>query len=91
LWSLGFVQWAAGARDLRLVDAFISRYRRHVTLTDGELSALPTAIAARPLTMSILSLAVGCAQPGQAVRNHQAATRQAQEITTRTRRATRPG
>lgn len=59
VWSLGFVLWAAGTRDLRLVDAFMSRYRRHVTLTDAELAALPTAIGSRPLTMAIWSLAVG--------------------------------
>ncbi len=67
VWSLGFVLWAAGARDPRLVDAFISSYRRHVTLTDAELAALPVAIAARPLTMCIWSLAVGRLEPARAV------------------------
>ena len=48
VWSLAFVLWVAGARDLRLVDAFIARYRRHVTLEEAELTALPLAIAAAP-------------------------------------------
>jgi Ser/Thr protein kinase RdoA (MazF antagonist) len=87
IWSLGFVLWAAGARDLRLVDAFVSRYRRHISLTDAELDALPVAIAARPLTMSIWGLAVGRGQVAQAVPDHAAAARQAQEIASRTRRA----
>jgi Ser/Thr protein kinase RdoA (MazF antagonist) len=59
VWSLAFALWAAGARDLRLVDAFISRYRRHVRLTDAELAALPAVIGARPLTMNCWSVAVG--------------------------------
>ena len=79
--------WAAGARDLRLVDAFVSRYRRQVSLTPAELDALPVAIAARPLTMSIWSLAVGRGQVSQAVQDHQAVARQAQEIASRARRA----
>jgi Ser/Thr protein kinase RdoA (MazF antagonist) len=87
IWSLGFVLWAAGARDLRLVDAFVSRYQRHVTLTAAELAALPAAIAARPLTMSVWSLAVGRGQLIQTVRDHQAVTRQAQEIASRAYRA----
>jgi Ser/Thr protein kinase RdoA (MazF antagonist) len=87
VWSLGFVLWAAGARDLRLVDAFVSRYRRHVSLENAELAALPVAIAARPLTMSIWSLAVGRGQVAQAVQDHNAVARQAQEIASRARRA----
>jgi Ser/Thr protein kinase RdoA (MazF antagonist) len=87
VWSLGFVLWAAGARDLRLVDAFVSRYRRHVSLTPAELDALPVAIAARSLTMSIWSLAVGRGQVTQAASDHHAVARQAQEIASRARRA----
>ena len=87
VWSLGFVLWAAGARDLRLVDAFVSRYRRHVLLTDAELDALPVAIAARPLTMSVWSLAVGRGQVAKAGSDHHAVARQAQEIASRARQA----
>jgi Ser/Thr protein kinase RdoA (MazF antagonist) len=87
VWSLGFVLWAAGARDLRLVDAFVSRYRRHVSPTDPELAALPVAIAARPLTMSVWSLAVGRGSAAKAAQDHQAVAQQAQEISTRALRA----
>jgi hypothetical protein len=87
VWSLGFVLWAAGARDLRLVDAFVSRYRRHVSLDNAELGVLPVAIAARPLTMAIWSLAVGRGQVGQAGSDHHAVARQAQEIASRARQA----
>ncbi|HWG16158.1 MAG TPA: hypothetical protein VG268_23060 [Streptosporangiaceae bacterium] len=80
VWSLGFVLWAAGARDLPLVDAFMSRYRRHVSLTEAELAALPVAIAARPLTMSIWSLAVGRGQVAKAVQDVQAVAQQASVI-----------
>jgi Ser/Thr protein kinase RdoA (MazF antagonist) len=87
VWSLGFVLWAAGARDLRLVDVFVSRYRRHVSLTDAELDALPVAIAARPLTMSVWGLAVGRGQVATAGSDHPAVARQAQEIASRARQA----
>jgi Ser/Thr protein kinase RdoA (MazF antagonist) len=87
VWSLGFVLWAAGARDLRLVDAFVSRYRRHVTLEDAELAALPVAIAARPLTMTTWSLAVGRGSVAQTVRNRQTVAQQAQEVADRARQA----
>jgi phytoene/squalene synthetase len=79
--------WAAGARHLRLVDAFVSRYRRHVTLTDAELTALPTGIGARPLTMAIWSLAVGRGQITKAAQDTQAVAQQAQDIATRARQA----
>ena len=48
---------------------------------------LPVAIAARPLTMSIWSLAVGRGQVAQAVQDHNAVARQAQEIASRARPA----
>lgn len=48
LWSLGFLLWAAGARELGLVDAVAGRYRTQLQLTPGELERLPGAIRARP-------------------------------------------
>jgi hypothetical protein len=50
-WSLGFLLWAAGARDLALAEALLSRYREHVQLTPDELDRLPGAIRARPPTL----------------------------------------
>jgi Ser/Thr protein kinase RdoA (MazF antagonist) len=89
IWSLGFVLWAAGARDLRLVDAFVSRYRRHVTLTDAELAALPVAIGARPLTMTCWSLAVGRSRWPTALADFSDSNKLAQIIADRTRDAFR--
>lgn len=51
LWSLGMALFAAGARDLRLVDKFVSRYARWTSLEPEELSRLDGAIRARPLTI----------------------------------------
>ncbi len=47
LWSLGFLLWACGHRSPRLLDAAVSRYRRHVTLEPDELARLAGAIRAR--------------------------------------------
>ena len=58
-----------------------------MSLTDAELAALPVAIAARPLTMSIWGLAVGRGQVARAVHDHRAVTRQAREIAGRACRA----
>jgi hypothetical protein len=69
--------------DFVPVNAFVSRYRRHVTLTE----VLPVAIGARPLTMAIGGLAVGRGQVSQAVQDTNAVARQAQEIATRARQA----
>jgi Ser/Thr protein kinase RdoA (MazF antagonist) len=51
LWSLGMTLFAAGARDLRLVEKVVSRYVRHSSLTPPELDRLEGAIFARPLTI----------------------------------------
>ena len=58
LWSIAFLLWAAGARDLRLVDVVVSRYRRSVDLEPAELDRLESAIRARP---SVLEAWAVCA------------------------------
>ena len=55
LWSLAFLLWAGGARDLRLVDVVITRYSRHIELTEAELDRLPQMMVARPLTIDVWS------------------------------------
>jgi Ser/Thr protein kinase RdoA (MazF antagonist) len=55
LWSLAFLLWAGGARDLRLADAAASRYARRIRLHDDELARLPGVLAARPLTLDVWS------------------------------------
>jgi Ser/Thr protein kinase RdoA (MazF antagonist) len=51
LWSLGMSLFAAGARDLRLVEKFASRYVRWTSLEPEESERLDGAIMARPLTI----------------------------------------
>ncbi|HEX3789391.1 MAG TPA: hypothetical protein VHW44_16125 [Pseudonocardiaceae bacterium] len=59
LWSLGFLLWTAGARDLRLVDAVVSRYRAHIQLEPDELDRLAEAIRARPFLLDVWSFCMG--------------------------------
>lgn len=66
LWSLGYLLFAAGARSPKLVEVVLSRYGRHVELTEAELARLPDAIRARPLLLDCWSVAVG-RKPAQRV------------------------
>ncbi|HYB27209.1 MAG TPA: phosphotransferase [Solirubrobacteraceae bacterium] len=59
LWSIGFLLWAAGARDLRLVDLVVSRYRRSAELEPAELDRLAGAIRGRPVMLEIWSVCAG--------------------------------
>lgn len=68
VWSLGFLLWAAGARDLSLVDAAVSRYREQVELTGEEWARLPDAIRGRPLTIDCWSVGHGRLDAATAVR-----------------------
>jgi Ser/Thr protein kinase RdoA (MazF antagonist) len=56
LWSLAFLLFAEGAKDLRRVDLAIDGYRRHVHLETAELDRLASVIAARPLIFDIWRL-----------------------------------
>jgi Ser/Thr protein kinase RdoA (MazF antagonist) len=56
LWSLAFLLWAEGAKDLRRVDLAIAGYARHVRLEHDELSRLEAAVTARPLVLDIWRL-----------------------------------
>jgi Ser/Thr protein kinase RdoA (MazF antagonist) len=56
LWSLAFLLWAEGNKDLRRVDLALSGYRRHVELSGAELERLEAAIIARPLVFEAWSL-----------------------------------
>ena len=51
LWSLGIALFAAGVRDIRMVDKFVSRYAKWSLLEADELDRLDGAIRARPLTI----------------------------------------
>jgi Ser/Thr protein kinase RdoA (MazF antagonist) len=87
LWSLGFLLWAAGTRDLNLVDAVLTRYRGQVELTAAELDRLPGAIRARPLTMDCWSAAHGRMDWASAVQRLDPAHERADQIARRVRRS----
>lgn len=59
LWSLAMTLFAAGARDMRLVEKVVSRYVRRASLTGEELERLEGAIMARPLTIHAWEVAHG--------------------------------
>jgi Ser/Thr protein kinase RdoA (MazF antagonist) len=59
LWSLGISLFAAGVRDLRRVDRFVSRYAKWTTLDPEEFDRLEGAIRARPLTIHAWEVAHG--------------------------------
>jgi Phosphotransferase enzyme family len=59
LWSLGFLLWAAGARDLRLIDFVVSRYRRSIELEPSELDRLEGAIRGRPVMLETWAVCAG--------------------------------
>jgi Ser/Thr protein kinase RdoA (MazF antagonist) len=86
IWSLGFLLFAAGARDLRLVDAVITRYRKHVELTPAELGRLADVIRARPLVIDSWSLAMGRKSPAAVVDDLAADDELADTIAERVRR-----
>lgn len=86
LWSLGFLLWAAGHRDLALVDAVITRYSEHVQLTGDELARLPDAIRARPLTMDCWSVVHERLSASEAIERIDACAERAEQIADRVRR-----
>jgi Ser/Thr protein kinase RdoA (MazF antagonist) len=59
LWSLAFLLFAAGARDLRLVTSAYSRYSQYVELSREELARLGSAIRGRPLVVDCWSYLAG--------------------------------
>jgi Ser/Thr protein kinase RdoA (MazF antagonist) len=57
LYSLAYMLWAAGARDLHLVDVAFTRYMRSIQLEPAEVDRLEGVIPARALTIGIWSYA----------------------------------
>jgi Ser/Thr protein kinase RdoA (MazF antagonist) len=87
LWSLAFLLWAEGNKDLRRVELAIAGYRRQVTIEPEELERLEAAIGARPLVFDIWRLHNRGLGAGDAAR-HAVETRQlAQAIAARARAA----
>ena len=59
MWSLGFLLYSAGARDLRLVDLVVSGYACHVRPEPAELDRLAGIVAARPLVLDTWQFCFG--------------------------------
>ena len=87
LWSLGFLLWAAGARNLRLVDLVVSRYRRSIELEPAELDRLEGAIRGRPVMLEIWSVCAGRRELAAAVEQIERVDELARSIAITARRA----
>ena len=87
LWSLGFLLWAAGARNIKLVDLVVSRYRRSIELEPAELDRLEGAIRGRPVMLETWSVCAGRRKLADAVEGIDRAGEVAKEIATVARRA----
>jgi Ser/Thr protein kinase RdoA (MazF antagonist) len=59
LWSLAFLLYAAGARDLRRVDRVLAGYTSRVTLEPEELDRLAGVVRARPMVLEAWSFCMG--------------------------------
>jgi hypothetical protein len=87
LWSLAFLLWAAGVRDLRLVDVAVSHYRRHIQPEPQELARLAAAMRTRPLVLDCWAFCVGRRRLEEVAQEVPAAARLAEEIAARARQA----
>jgi len=66
-WTLAFLLYAEGAKDLRRVEVVLAGYRRHVALEDEELARLAALAQARPLVLSVWSVCTGRSTPTEAL------------------------
>jgi Ser/Thr protein kinase RdoA (MazF antagonist) len=87
LWSIAFLLWAAGARNLRLVDVVVSRYRRSIDLEPAERDRLEGAIRGRPVMLEAWSVWAGRRNPAEAMERFEDASGLAQSIAMHARRA----
>ncbi len=86
-WTLAFLLYAEGAKDLRRVDVVLAGYRRHVTLTEEELGRLANIARARPLVLSAWSVCNGRATPTEALAHAAEAKTLAEAVAARARSA----
>jgi Ser/Thr protein kinase RdoA (MazF antagonist) len=83
LWSLAFLLWAEGSKDLRRAELAMAGYSRRVQLEPEELERLETAITARPLVLDIWRLHHRGLSLASAVQNARHNRELAQAIATR--------
>jgi len=84
-WSLAFLLYAEGAKDLRRVNVVLAGYRRHVTLEPGELDRLAGLVRARPLILTAWAVCTGRVTPSQAMARAAELTTLAGAVAARTR------
>ena len=58
-WSLAFLLFAEGAKNLARIDLVISGYRDHIDLEPEEVDRLPALMRARPTTLAVWSFCHG--------------------------------
>jgi len=87
LWSLAFLLWAEGSKDLRRVDLALAGYARQLRLEPEELERLEGAVLARPLVFDIWRLRNRGLVAADAVRNAEDARERARAIAARARAA----
>ncbi len=85
LWSLAFLLFAAGARDLRRVDRVLAGYRSKGTLESEELERLAGVARARPIVLEAWSFCMGRKRIGAAARDAAAASELADRVAERAR------
>jgi Ser/Thr protein kinase RdoA (MazF antagonist) len=85
LWSLAFLLFAAGARDLRRVDRVLAGYRSQVTLEPEELDRLAGVARARPTVLEAWSFCMGRKRIGRAAREAAGARELANTVVARAR------
>jgi Ser/Thr protein kinase RdoA (MazF antagonist) len=66
LWSLAFLLWVEGGKDLRRIDLIAAGYRRHLALQPDELERLGAMVRARHLVFVAWNLAAGRIGPAEA-------------------------
>jgi Ser/Thr protein kinase RdoA (MazF antagonist) len=67
LWSLAFLLYAEGTKDLRRVDRVVAGYRQHVRLEPEELDRLAAVMRARPLVFTVWAVCTGRSTAADAV------------------------
>jgi len=85
LWSLAFLLWAGGARDLRLVDVAVTHYRRHLQPEPQELARLASAMRVRPLVFDCWAFCMGRRRLAEVAENIPVTARLAEAIADRAR------
>jgi hypothetical protein len=67
VWSLAYLLYVEGAKDLRRVPVVLAGHRRHVTLSGEELDRLAAIARARPLIFAAWAVCTGRKTPSAAL------------------------